>query len=80
MDEQSAVSDRDRFDDAAYLRLYPDIARAVAEGRETSAWDHFDKHGRKEGRKINDFDAEYLPAFVPRGGAGHGRRPRRDAL
>jgi hypothetical protein len=30
-------SDRDHFDEVANLRLWPDIARAVAEGRETGA-------------------------------------------
>lgn len=65
MDEQAVLSDRDQFDEAAYLRLYPDIARAIADGRETSAWHHFDKHGRTEGRRINDFDADYYLRSYP---------------
>jgi Phytanoyl-CoA dioxygenase (PhyH) len=65
LDEQLVVSDRDQFDEAAYLRLYPDIAKAIAEGREISAWDHFDRHGRTEGRKINDFDADYYLRSYP---------------
>lgn len=64
MNDQLALSDRDLFDEAAYLRLYPDIMRAVTDGREESAWHHYDKHGRREGRKPNDFDADfYLRAY-----------------
>ena len=65
MDEQSGVNEQDLFDEAAYLRLYPDVAKAVAEGREVSAWQHYDRHGRKEGRKINDFDADYYLRSYP---------------
>lgn len=64
MDDQPVRSDRDQFDEVAYLRLYPDIVKAIAEGREVSAWQHYDRHGRKEGRKTNDFDADfYLRAY-----------------
>jgi hypothetical protein len=47
LDEQPVHSDRDQFDEVAYLRLYPDIATAIAEGREPGAWEHHDRHGRK---------------------------------
>jgi len=64
VDEQPVLGDRDQFDEVAYLRLYPDIAKAVAEGREPSAWHHYDRHGRKENRKPNDLDVEfYLRAY-----------------
>ncbi len=53
MDDQPVHSDRDEFDEAAYLRLYPDIVKAIAEGREVGAWEHYDRHGRKEGPQIN---------------------------
>ena len=43
----------DQFDETAYLRLYPDVAKAISEGRERSAWSHYDRHGRKEGRLAN---------------------------
>jgi hypothetical protein len=57
-------SERDLFDDAAYLRLYPDIVRAITDGREASAWSHYDRHGRREGRRTNDLDEEfYLRAY-----------------
>ncbi len=55
---------RELFDEAAYLRLYPDIVRAIAEGREPSAWHHYDRHGRREGRQTNDLDeAFYLHSY-----------------
>ena len=64
LDDQPVLSDRDQFDEVAYLRLYPDIAKAIAEGSEPGAWQHYDRHGRREGRKANDFDAEfYLRAY-----------------
>jgi hypothetical protein len=64
VDHQTIVDDKDQFDAAAYLRMYPDISTAVAEHREESAWSHYDRHGRREGRKPNDFDVEfYLRAY-----------------
>ncbi len=65
MDEQPVHSDRDQFDEVAYLRLYPDIATAIAEGREPGAWEHYDRHGRREGRKTNDFDADFYLRSYP---------------
>jgi len=65
LDEQRVISDRDLFDEVAYLRLYPDVATAVAEGREVSGWQHYDRHGRSEGRKTNDFDADHYLAAYP---------------
>jgi hypothetical protein len=47
----SGVSEQDLFHETAHLRLHPDIAKAIAEGR--------DQHGRNEGHKINDFNAEH---------------------
>jgi Phytanoyl-CoA dioxygenase (PhyH) len=66
MMEAGRAEDADRalFDEAAYLRMYPDIVEGIARGYETSAWDHYARHGRAEGRKPNDFDADfYLRAY-----------------
>jgi hypothetical protein len=63
--EMSGVNEQDLFDEAAYLRLHPDVAKAIALGHTTGAWQHYDGHGRSEGRKINDFDAEYYPGSYP---------------
>jgi Phytanoyl-CoA dioxygenase (PhyH) len=64
--EAARAEDADRalFDEAAYLRMYPDFVEAIAHGREISAWDHYARHGRAEGRQPNDFDADfYLRAY-----------------
>jgi SAM-dependent methyltransferase len=37
------------FDEQPYLMANPDVARHVAAGGD--AWDHFDRHGRREGRR-----------------------------
>jgi pimeloyl-ACP methyl ester carboxylesterase len=47
-----------RFDEAYYLNAHPDVAAAVAEGRIASGHDHFQKRGRREGRRfrlVQDF-------------------------
>lgn len=62
---EAILYDRDVFDEAAYLRMYPDIALAITEGRERSAWNHFDRHGRAEGRKPFDFDSEFYLRSYP---------------
>ncbi len=41
---------RSEFDEAAYLRLHPDVAAAIAAGITGSAWQHFTLHGLAEGR------------------------------
>jgi pimeloyl-ACP methyl ester carboxylesterase len=40
------------FDEAFYLRTYPDIAAAVAAGKLQSGEQHFLKHGRRERRRF----------------------------
>jgi len=57
-------ADRKLFDEEAYLRLYPDIAAAIASGNLSSGWIHYLEFGAQEGRRPNDFDAEfYLNAY-----------------
>ena len=64
MDIRVAIADRETFDEEAYLRRYPDIARAVAAGKIASGWVHYQAHGADEGRQPNDFDeAFYLRAY-----------------
>jgi SAM-dependent methyltransferase len=48
------------FDEGPYLMANPDVARHVAAGGD--AWDHFDRHGRKEGRLQLTPQAAGLPA------------------
>lgn len=41
---------RDTFDAEAYLARHQDVAAALASGLVGSAWQHFELHGRREGR------------------------------
>jgi pimeloyl-ACP methyl ester carboxylesterase len=54
-----------RFDEAYYLNAYPDVAAAVAERRFVSGHDHFQQHGRREGRRFR-----LLQELCPSGPAG----------
>jgi hypothetical protein len=38
------------FVEAEYLEMYPDVARAIEEGRLSKGLDHFILHGQQEGR------------------------------
>src|SRR5580765_1026885 len=57
--------DADLFDEAGYLRLYPGIAHAMMQGVVDTAWNHYHRHGRDEGRKPNDVDPDFYLAAYP---------------
>jgi hypothetical protein len=40
------------FDEAFYLRTYPDVAKAIQDGSFPSGRDHFERHGRDERRRF----------------------------
>jgi phytanoyl-CoA hydroxylase len=65
LNQPSGVNEQDLFDETAYLRLHPDVAKALAEGQIIGAWQHYDQHGRNEGRKINDFDIDHYLGSYP---------------
>ena len=46
---------REDFDEVGYRKAYPDVARAIESGRLSSAWQHYQSHGRQEGRKPKGF-------------------------
>ena len=52
----------DTFDEASYLRANPDVAAAVQAGQFKSGWQHYEKYGRNEGRRLV---AEAAPEPVP---------------
>lgn len=52
-------NEQEGFQEAHYLATYPDVAAAVSEGRIGSAWEHYQRFGRREGRMGL---AEELPA------------------
>jgi ectoine hydroxylase-related dioxygenase (phytanoyl-CoA dioxygenase family) len=65
MDGQTLPIDPGEFDEQGYLRLYPDVAVAIARNDEVSGWNHYVQFGFAEGRKANDFDAQFYLAAYP---------------
>ncbi|MBC6478535.1 MAG: hypothetical protein GDA56_12895 [Hormoscilla sp. GM7CHS1pb] len=49
--ESLALEVSSDFDEAFYLAQYPDVAAVVAAGAFADGRDHYDRHGRSEGRK-----------------------------
>src|SRR5690349_13954913 len=47
----STEATSENFDETAYLAQNGDVARAIKAGMFASAWDHFIKTGRQEGRR-----------------------------
>lgn len=45
-----SLPDRAAFDEVYYLCRHSDVQRAVARGRFASGWEHFTRHGLREGR------------------------------
>jgi hypothetical protein len=50
---QDFAKDYGKFDEADYLRRYPEVAKAVAEGKYASGEAHYQAHGAQEGRKAS---------------------------
>lgn len=69
--------DRDLFDDAGYLRRNPGLVEAIDARIVESAWDHYDKHGRREGRLPNDVDPDFYLDAYPIVANDLGRAPNR---
>lgn len=42
---------REDFDEAFYLEAYPDVVAAIGKGLFADAWQHYERHGRDEGRR-----------------------------
>jgi len=55
----SKLRESQAFDVESSCAIYPDIAQALAEGRLLDAWEHYDRHGRSEGRAPCRFDANF---------------------
>jgi phytanoyl-CoA hydroxylase len=53
------------FDEDEYLRLYPDIADAIAAGQVLCGKDHYFAHGRAEGRQGFKFDETWYAQSYP---------------
>lgn len=62
----SAPDEATDFDEAWYLRRYPDIAEAIAKGDLRSAFEHYTRHGQAEGRSPRaPFNAEWYSSAYP---------------
>ena len=77
MPELIRPQDRDLFDEAGYLRRNPGLVDAIGAHIVGSAWDHYDKHGRREGRLPNDVDPDFYLATYPIVATDLGRAPNR---
>ena len=75
MTDLPPFNDADLFDEAGYLRLYPGIAEAIMHGIVDTAWNHFFRHGRTEGRQPNDVDPAFYLAAYPGMARDLGRPP-----
>ncbi len=75
MTDLPPFDDADLFDEAGYLRLYPGIAEAMMQGLVDTAWNHYDHHGRHEGRLPNDVDPAFYLAAYPAVEQDLGRSP-----
>jgi SAM-dependent methyltransferase len=45
-----------RFNEEMYLTLHKDVRLAVERGDLQSGWDHYERYGKSEGRKVSRFD------------------------
>ena len=77
MAELIRPQDRDLFDEAGYLRRNPGLIEAIEAHIVENAWDHYDKHGRREGRLPNDVDPDFYLAAYPIVATDLGRVPNR---
>ena len=66
-----AIATPENFDETGYLAANPDVAEAVRSGHFRNGRQHFDGHGRKEGRlvrfprSIADIQEEKLKRIEP---------------
>lgn len=51
MDTGTDPAYQGEFDEDWYLNAYPDVAAAVRNGGFASGWQHYEQHGRSEGRQ-----------------------------
>nr|WP_314858345.1 class I SAM-dependent methyltransferase [uncultured Undibacterium sp.] len=47
------------FNEVSYLKLHDDVRLAIEQGYVASAWEHYEKWGRAEGRRASRLDHEY---------------------
>jgi len=65
MTEVSKVLEHRAFNEREYLELNPDIRAAVDSGELQLLWEHYDRHGRGEGRLPCRFDEKFYRRAYP---------------
>ncbi len=63
----ASFAEQSSFDEAFYLKRYPDVARGIEAGHWKSGWHHFTRAGQREGReaRIAGFDPTYYLRSYP---------------
>ena len=65
MGEVSRLLERQAFNQADYLELYPDLHAAFEAGKLRNLWYHYDRYGRDEKRAPLRFDAAFYQRVYP---------------
>lgn len=65
MIKSSIPAEEEVFDEQDYLSMYPDVAEAVHNKIISSAREHYDRHGRSEGRLPYRFDERWYACAYP---------------
>jgi hypothetical protein len=63
--QRTLLGDRQAFVESDYLALYPGVAEAIRPDGFSSAWAHYSKHGRDEGRHLCLFDEVFYLRSYP---------------
>jgi len=76
LDEKTAADEKEYFDEAAYLKAYPDVAEELRTGKSasgkpvlfTSGYDHYLKYGKGSTTHLPKFKSGYTPPVTKAGG------------
>lgn len=71
-DGSPPVMSRSEFDEVAYLAANMDVAEAVASGVCPTGWDHYERHGRAEGRVTRVIETREEKILAPLDTSGLG--------
>jgi GT2 family glycosyltransferase len=63
-DARAELISREIFDEAGYLRLNPDVQKAIELGQVESGYSHYLVHGHAEGRSLPDMPTEVRNVFL----------------
>lgn len=63
-DQPLSLSEAVSFDEAEYLRRYPDVVEAIERGKYRSGREHYERYGRAEGRVFTALPSELAEVAV----------------